>query len=109
MVYFCIECSRSYYTAVKLIGQELHPNQHFRCSSNGDYDPIQCIGDNCYCVNTTDGSPANEDGVKMSAVNVTAVSKDTIDCCEYCEMLKLFKYRFFISDFVISTKQTLQK
>lgn len=81
--FVCTECSRNYHTAVELIGQELHPNQHFRCTSNGDYDQIQCIGDNCYCVNATDGSPASDDGTKMSAVNVTVVGKETIDCCEY--------------------------
>lgn len=77
------ECSRAYHTAVELIGQELHPNQHFRCAANGDYDEIQCIGENCYCVNATDGSPTSEDGAKMSAVNITVLAKDEIDCCKY--------------------------
>lgn len=60
----------------------MHPNQHFRCVSNGDYDQIQCIGDNCYCVNATDGSPGTDDA-KMSPVNITVVDKETIDCCRY--------------------------
>lgn len=63
-----------------LIGEKLHPTQHFRCVSNGDYDELQCIGEKCYCVDATDGGPASD---IMNPVNISSVEKDNIDCCEY--------------------------
>lgn len=76
-----IECSRSYHEAVKMLGVTLHPGQYFRCLSNGDFDELQCIGDQCYCVDSYDGGPTSS--TIMTAVNITVISEDTISCCEY--------------------------
>lgn len=80
MCVFIIGCSRNYIEGVELIGRELNPSEHFRCSSNGDYDAIQCFNDKCLCVDIKDGAPTYPDD---ALVNITEISKETLKCCKY--------------------------
>lgn len=73
------ECSRDYTEAVKLIGRDLHPNEHFRCTSNGDYDILQCFQGKCLCVDPKDGSPLYPND---ELVNITEISKEKLRCCK---------------------------
>lgn len=79
------ECSRAYHTASELLGIDLEPEQHFHCLSNGDYDELQCIGNNCYCIDAYDGNPSSS---SMTAVNVSYISANSIDCCKYLQVLQ---------------------
>ncbi|RZC36525.1 uncharacterized protein BDFB_010688, partial [Asbolus verrucosus] len=64
------QCSRKYYEAVNIIGRELRPDEHFRCDENGDYDTIQCIGDNCMCTDTLDGAPTFPKNNPLTKINM---------------------------------------
>ncbi|KAF7270579.1 hypothetical protein GWI33_016470 [Rhynchophorus ferrugineus] len=75
--YMSCDCSRKYYEAVDVLGQELGPHQHFRCTANGDYDTLQCINKKCLCVDTADGAPTYP---TKSLVNMTEISKTTLPC-----------------------------
>ena len=78
---FFSECSRKYHEVLKFFDKtDLHPNEHFRCTSNGDYDTIQCIGDACMCTDAQDGAPTfpNE-----APVNISLISSTTLpNCCK---------------------------
>ncbi|XP_030750657.1 uncharacterized protein LOC115878327 [Sitophilus oryzae] len=75
--YMNCDCSKKYYAGVDMIGRELGPHEHFRCSSNGDYDKLQCINEKCLCVDTSDGAPTYP---TKSLVNITKISTDTLSC-----------------------------
>ncbi|KAJ8925937.1 hypothetical protein NQ315_009789 [Exocentrus adspersus] len=70
-------CSRAYTQAVEIMGKQLGPSEFFRCSSSGDYDVIQCIGEHCMCVDAEDGAPTYPD---QSLVNITLISNETLKC-----------------------------
>ncbi|KAJ8967413.1 hypothetical protein NQ314_002920 [Rhamnusium bicolor] len=70
-------CSRDYQEAVDIIGRTLVPSEHFRCAPNGDYDTIQCIGEQCLCVDASDGAPTYP---RDSLVNMTNISNETLRC-----------------------------
>ncbi|KAJ8968196.1 hypothetical protein NQ317_006798 [Molorchus minor] len=71
------KCSRDYEEAKEIIGKDLVPSQHFRCDSNGDYDAVQCIGEQCLCVDTSDGAPTYPGD---ALVNLTLISNETLKC-----------------------------
>uniref|UniRef100_A0A6P7H4E1 Thyroglobulin-like isoform X1 n=2 Tax=Diabrotica virgifera virgifera TaxID=50390 RepID=A0A6P7H4E1_DIAVI len=71
------KCSRDYEEAVVIIGRELNPGEIFKCSPNGDYYPVQCMDEKCFCVDTYDGVPTYPDAKE---VNITDISKDTLKC-----------------------------
>ncbi|KAJ8934603.1 hypothetical protein NQ318_002947 [Aromia moschata] len=68
---------RDYEEAVYVIGKELVPSEYFRCTASGDYDTIQCIGEQCLCVDASDGAPTYPDN---SLVNLTLISNKTLSC-----------------------------
>lgn len=65
--------------AEEIIGRHLQPGEYFRCTSNGDFDPIQCIDDMCFCVDPMDGTPIDPNA---NSVNITFISKENISCCK---------------------------
>ncbi|GJQ76419.1 hypothetical protein Trydic_g2134 [Trypoxylus dichotomus] len=70
-------CSRNYEKAVKYLGRNLYNTQFLRCKANGDYDPLQCMDDDCFCVHPADGTLAV---TPTSVVNVTSISNETLSC-----------------------------
>ncbi|VEN38843.1 unnamed protein product [Callosobruchus maculatus] len=71
------KCSRDYEEALLVTGQDLGPHQHFRCSADGSYDELQCIGEKCLCVNRFDGSPTYPDD---PLVDINRISSKTLNC-----------------------------
>ncbi|CAH1110393.1 unnamed protein product [Psylliodes chrysocephalus] len=71
------KCSRDYEDATVVIGRELNPVEHFRCAANGDYENVQCINDQCFCVDAYDGVPTYPD---EPTVNITEISNTTLKC-----------------------------
>lgn len=64
----------------EFIGRDLHVGEFLRCQSNGDYDTIQCIGEDCICVDALDAAPTYP---TASPVNITDISNETMRCCKY--------------------------
>ncbi|KAL1502172.1 hypothetical protein ABEB36_007356 [Hypothenemus hampei] len=75
--YMPCACSRAYYDAVEVIGRELYPTEHFRCTENGNYDHVQCINEKCLCVDTEDGAPTFPDD---KLVPLNKVTNETLTC-----------------------------
>nr|AEE63045.1 unknown [Dendroctonus ponderosae] len=75
--YMSCECSRAYYDAADIIGRELHPHEHFRCDSTGSYDRIQCINEQCLCVDALDGAPTFPN---KKLVDLEDISNETLSC-----------------------------
>ncbi|CAH1117319.1 unnamed protein product [Phaedon cochleariae] len=71
------KCSRDYQQAKQLFGRELNPSEHFRCSSKGDYDTIQCMREQCLCTDATDGAPTYPND---PMVNIRNISNQTLGC-----------------------------
>lgn len=65
---------------MEILGRELNPHEHFRCSSDGSYDRVQCINDQCLCVDALDGAPTFPDA---DLVDLDDVTNDTLRCCEW--------------------------
>ncbi|KRT86818.1 hypothetical protein AMK59_2957, partial [Oryctes borbonicus] len=82
-------CSRNYEKAAKYLGTALYNTQFLRCKTNGDYDPLQCMDDSCFCVHVEDGTlavnPAN-------VVNITSISNETLSCCKLVISFLVFVY-----------------
>lgn len=70
--YMPCTCSRKYYDAVDILGRDLHPHEHFRCTSDGNYDRIQCINEQCLCVDAEDGAPTFPDKDLIPLENITS-------------------------------------
>nr|ACP18834.1 unknown [Chrysomela tremula] len=71
------KCSRDYQQAKELIGRDLNPREHFRCNSKGDYDTIQCIGEQCLCTDALDGAPTYPNN---PMVNIRNITNHTLEC-----------------------------
>lgn len=69
-------CSRSDARVRSFLG-ELHADQHFRCLSNGDYDPLQCIDGACFCVHKRDGLSSID---KQKLVNISTIAEKNPSC-----------------------------
>nr|CAD7452476.1 unnamed protein product [Timema tahoe] len=67
------ECSLAAWTSGQLLDFE---TQSAHCLANGSYDPLQCVGGKCICVDIEDATPVS--GGKT--VNIELVSNDTIPC-----------------------------
>ncbi|KAG5899875.1 hypothetical protein JTB14_012338 [Gonioctena quinquepunctata] len=70
-LYMQCKCSRDAMEAAEIIGKELQPDEHFRCTANGDYDVIQHIGEKFFCVDAADGAPKDPVVNISSIVNLT--------------------------------------
>lgn len=55
-----------------------YPQMTARCLDDGSYDPLQCIGDKCLCVNRFNGSLEGSP-VEYSTINTF----DSFPCCKY--------------------------
>ncbi|XP_017776491.1 PREDICTED: uncharacterized protein LOC108562600 [Nicrophorus vespilloides] len=83
-------CSRAHDTISRYMGQSLLRHEHMRCKSDGSYDPIQCIGKQCLCVDSDDGKPTFP---KLSLVNMTRISQKTLPCFENDTHIENYYYR----------------
>lgn len=55
-----------------------YPQMTARCLDDGSYDPLQCIGDKCLCVNRFNGS------IEGSPVEYNTIDRfDLLPCCKY--------------------------
>ncbi|XP_023030264.2 uncharacterized protein [Leptinotarsa decemlineata] len=61
------KCSRDLALANIIIGRELNPTEHFRCTANGDYDKFQRINDKFLCVDSSDGAPTYPDELMVNS------------------------------------------
>jgi len=71
------KCSRDYNRAKDIRNRNLHREEYLRCQSNGDYDTLQCIGDQCLCTDPQDGHPTYPE---RGLVNMTLISATTLPC-----------------------------
>ncbi|XP_050296801.1 uncharacterized protein LOC126736466 [Anthonomus grandis grandis] len=75
--YMSCACSRAYYDAVDTIGRELYPHEHFKCNSDGSFASLQCINEECLCVDSQDGAPTYPDD---ALVKIDEINKETLPC-----------------------------
>lgn len=78
--YVISACSRAHEKAENFLGTTLYNTQYLRCKTNGDYDPLQCIDDECFCVHSEDGTLAIN---PVNPVNITSISNETLGCCKF--------------------------
>lgn len=84
-----LACSRAYYDAVDIIGRDLHPHEHFRCTPDGSYDRLQCINEQCLCVDNVDGAPTfPEDDL----VDLKDIDKKVLSCCKFFERINILRF-----------------
>lgn len=80
-------CSRAFSLMEKSLNQALNPLNRFRCMPDGSFDTLQCIGDNCICVDSNDGTPTSTDVVPR-----TSLKEGSLPCCE----LQIIKHPKFV-------------
>ncbi|XP_050358723.1 uncharacterized protein LOC126779016 [Nymphalis io] len=77
-------CSRMAHKVQTLIAKGLrYPVFGMRCTSDGNFNPVQCLGDTCYCVNRVTGERRGD-----QRVNLTTTHISELPC--YDEKLDLF-------------------
>ncbi|XP_071053909.1 uncharacterized protein [Onthophagus taurus] len=73
-------CSATYEEVSTFLGRNLKIGEFLRCQSNGDYDTVQCIDDECFCVDAVDGALTYP---SQDTVNITMISNETLPCFDY--------------------------
>ncbi|XP_066249035.1 thyroglobulin-like [Euwallacea similis] len=102
--YMTCACARGYQGAVDILGRELGPHEHFRCAADGSFDRLQCINNQCLCVDAADGAPTFPDA---KLVNLTDISNETLPC--YTDSVKGNYYRKCEAEFMEIYKEVAQK
>lgn len=54
-----------------------YPQLTARCLDDGSYDPLQCLGDKCFCVHSTYGGTIDN---KMYDIDI---GLNRMQCCRY--------------------------
>lgn len=65
---FVVECSRIASTFKNLMPSR-YPQLTARCLDNGSYDPIQCFGDKCVCINSIYGGTVDNQMYDIDKLN----------------------------------------
>lgn len=73
------ECSRLSATVNQLIDAE-HRQYSLRCLDDGSFDPLQCMGDKCMCVNQTNAL-AKSRVYTVGGARGTQLNR--LPCCKY--------------------------
>ncbi|XP_066153580.1 uncharacterized protein [Euwallacea fornicatus] len=102
--YMTCACARGYQDAVEILGRELHPHEHFRCAADGSFDRLQCINEQCLCVDSADGAPTFPNA---KLVDLENISDKTLPC--YTDSDKGKYYRKCEAEFMEIYKEVAQK
>ena len=81
--------------------QSKYPQMSARCLDDGSFDPLQCIGEKCFCINRYYGTVNNNasDAASNAKIPIYLASEglDKMPCCKCTvQMLKIFNNTFHL-------------